>query len=1543
MNNPISTGIDSKNDIPNPITLAFSLGEGHQDLLRSTLQGSGLEPSDIDHILNNINDIGVENKLLFSLNRKYKSHSLAFDEFVSQRFGADFLKSYYSSTPSKKRIHHLYAHQTEGIDSILSGTNTVIATGTGSGKTETFLWPIVDYCLRHQGPGVKAIMIYPMNALANDQLRRIGDLVEASNLNGASVSYGAFTGSTPENESNRSDSDSPLQRREGQLLYREEFRNSPPDILLTNYVMLDHILTKDIDREILLSSAETISHLVFDELHTYRGNKATHLRGLILRLRSIIRESTVYVGTSATLISPKALPDREAARYQGYLGKVEAREVDEFIHPLFGTKPYKLVLPQYDESKVETQVQTKTIQVSSKSLGWKMGFDEEEGLANLSTLLSTEIKSSDLDKKGESPPRVVELLREDPFVHQLQESLMVGPQSIYEIDKILKGMISDQSIDTMELTKAYLSAIAFSNHYAEGDPLLDFRIHLFLRDIGGCLQMCVKCGRYFSGYSSSCDSCGWPLFKVYRKNVHQAVGKVSGSKLRSELRRESDDPELTFNVTLANTKGIPSVHIDPETSQKDESLKFKLDIHSHDTGISINYDPMGAIALSLISRDLAQRPQDLTIPLVSRTNNQQYLQHLLVSLLESQMSESKKILGFIDNREKASRHVAQLKEFFAAKYFLETLKFLSVEISSRSIDEAIMLAQKSVLAENLTQVEQDLFKREFPLWLSREMSIPKRSDKAGNLLKWEQPSNADHSDPRSFSTFELEIIELFFQERAIDKRFLSEQVPALAGINELDRQAYNYIKYGLGRAVQHHGVCFSGQRSTSRKYSAVVLSEQARIYRDFITKNGLDKIIEIIRELTDDGNHPELPFVAYNVSNDRSTQIIHYYLKHSWLKFNIEPSAEKNFNKLRKKYYLETELHNTDLDTEKRTEIESGFQDGKINFLLATSTLEMGIDIGALSTVMLVGAPPLPSSYAQRAGRAGRSSKNKYALIVNFFSESENHDSYYYDRPKELVSGYISPPVYNPNNVDVLKQHVNAFLLKDFLKGEFTLHELCDDLDNQLPIFKTAVGNVFPNAPGLIDYLDKDFPSLVNQIKNKAGRYGLSLKMLYGLGIFPDYGFRHDEVTVLDKDKLQADKSTEIHEMVDRGDYKSLAKFQITYRYPENAYYKLVPGESVYMAGDKFTIAQPDKNGENTFFHILTDDDGQETISHRILFGARSIDLKREYEIKKKYARSCRLIPVTISDTKTLGGILDVTYHSNSKLFFRNNGILRDAGEVDSSSAGTGCELKREGIAFSMPSDLSEPGSVFISFLSALDRAIKDLYGLDENDLKLQIDIQIPPREEDRIKAFLYDANGTGAIPFIRIMDELETEVGAIRRAFDRLGNCPNDKCEEGCYLCLRSYGTQYYASELNKSAALMMAGYLIENNPLTPDLPDVGVTRSNNQFLNLFLAKEDSDSIVAYTDESSYSQELTGQQNIDIYSVIAGAISKNTQTDQRGLRVIIPPEWAYLYDNLGGRKVGNKALIEEKLKFEELLFQFLRFDRVDVVMYENVFKEAIV
>src|SRR5690606_16980579 len=133
---------------------------------------------------------------------------------------------------------------------------------TGSGKTETFLIPILDHCLKHPGAGVKAIIIYPMNALANDQVRRIKEI--AGELG---ITHGLFTGATPDEE-------------------RDAMRLEPPDILITNYVMLDWMLTRAKDQPIWERSRETLRYVVLDEIHTYRGNKATHLKYLLARLRS---------------------------------------------------------------------------------------------------------------------------------------------------------------------------------------------------------------------------------------------------------------------------------------------------------------------------------------------------------------------------------------------------------------------------------------------------------------------------------------------------------------------------------------------------------------------------------------------------------------------------------------------------------------------------------------------------------------------------------------------------------------------------------------------------------------------------------------------------------------------------------------------------------------------------------------------------------------------------------------------------------------------------------------------------------------------------------------------------------------------------------------------------------------------------------------------------------------------------------------------------------------------------------------------------------
>ena len=133
----------------------------------------------------------------------------------------------------------LYRHQVEAIARIGSGRNTVVATGTGSGKTEAFLLPALDGCCRLDdeggGKGVRAILIYPMNALANDQLGRMRKLVGDSGL-----SFGRYTGQTPEHEADADRDAHPTSER----ATRPAIRDQQPDLLLTNFAMLEYLLLR---------------------------------------------------------------------------------------------------------------------------------------------------------------------------------------------------------------------------------------------------------------------------------------------------------------------------------------------------------------------------------------------------------------------------------------------------------------------------------------------------------------------------------------------------------------------------------------------------------------------------------------------------------------------------------------------------------------------------------------------------------------------------------------------------------------------------------------------------------------------------------------------------------------------------------------------------------------------------------------------------------------------------------------------------------------------------------------------------------------------------------------------------------------------------------------------------------------------------------------------------------------------------------------------------------------------------------------------------
>ena len=166
----------------------------------------------------------------------------------------------------------LHRHQREAIVIASAGGSLVVISGTGSGKSLGYMIPIINRVLEERERGdqskrIRAIVIYPMNALCNSQIEELQKYLGWGYPDGPRVTFARYTGQESEEE-------------------REKIKNDPPDILLTNYVMLEYILTRQdpLDQKVI-SDAHGLEFLVLDELHTYRGRQGVDVALLVRRVR----------------------------------------------------------------------------------------------------------------------------------------------------------------------------------------------------------------------------------------------------------------------------------------------------------------------------------------------------------------------------------------------------------------------------------------------------------------------------------------------------------------------------------------------------------------------------------------------------------------------------------------------------------------------------------------------------------------------------------------------------------------------------------------------------------------------------------------------------------------------------------------------------------------------------------------------------------------------------------------------------------------------------------------------------------------------------------------------------------------------------------------------------------------------------------------------------------------------------------------------------------------------------------------------------------
>ena len=1489
--------MDGKDILLNYSEVALGLLDRYRRGLKDALHSNNIDPNATEYVAQRFQ---VSSGLHFSLQPEYRRSDTPFRVYCKERnlspqvgdalireLGQDF---------------RLYEHQQKAIQSIIEAMPTVISTGTGSGKTESFLIPIIDYCLTNTHRGPKAILIYPMNALANDQVERLASLTANTE-----VTFGLFTGATPYEPT--PDELRPLPNRK---YSRREMINSPPDILLTNYVMLDRLLTTGKWQPLIESCTETLKYIVLDELHTYRGSKAAHLMLLLRRLQNRLATPAIPIGASATL-----------SRSVGYISDTEAdtETLKKFVRKVLGVRDCCLVTPDLVPLPKDDAVDwPDPVSIDSGTLSPSMTIPEQARL--LTALAGMRLSERDMRTSGDlRDTEFGHCISRHPFVVQLRKTLRNdGAKSLVDLSKLYRESCphSLSQDDTVVMVRAWLVAIGILNPLWGDKPFLDLRLHLFVRALSGNLHRCLECDTYHPEGAGICPECATPLFLVDKRDVHTCLAKVRGRLLVPELQIEREDTGHEFFVRVRSSSATDKVHDNDVVPCR--LVSQREDLPSTDGGFSVPFEPHPCGGFYLL-RETSQRRDDVmhnSIPLTDRTHPRQYLRELVTSILECGPPGNRKLLAFVDDRERASQDASVLRDEFASA-FMEGLLATSypTEPPYLGIPDALISLHETV-AEQVSAgrftVQELLLLQELDLWFFRLIGEPTRF----------APTRADLLQiSESFSLLESErlLTDIFLRERAIDVSF-----------TEVQKES-RFIKFQKRWAMTRRQIHVNpADASKSPDVTSISLSENADEYREFLVELGTrastqagqetpDETTDLLRQGADEVRRLVRSLVSRDILHEcRDGDKCRYALNPSSIVFSPSQIHGRRTDiagmSMPENRALIASHHSSELKTKTREETERAFRRGDVHFLLATPTLEMGIDIGALQCVMMVGVPPMPSNYAQRAGRAGR--RGQLSMIVCYCSDDKAHDRHYFSRPCDMINGLISPPAFHEPSWELLLKHVRAAVLRGHADSGRAFDALLSNISERSPEYLRRVSAIVdPEVLAEVEkYLLSDFVNECHDHLRAAETHETSpLNLLYKIGYLPDYGFHHDNVRVYEVDRYRQLKRGDGISPLDRG--------FISEREPELAVSKLAPRRTGYLAGD---VLEFGPEGDYTQWPMpdAIAGDGLPVRTYSVVTATKEIRSASKDALNHRYDR--KTLYATSSAGQLLGGILRVTHEPACKLLFLNRGTLSDQGRTPFSDGNGsyifGYDLVREALVLTLPRALFADTTAPLSLLSALDRAIKERYRLDESEIKVLIgatpwqDLETPWEEMSHYHFVLYDGAGNSDLPFKRIAAEMKE---VVKDATRRLHDCPycDINGSDGCYYCLKSFYTQYVAPYASRRTAVGLLDYLMGEKPLVPAIRRFeGSRRMAGPVLDVRWKSN----ALAVGPPGEPCLLATQQDAGTLYRTVAAAIRKWFPTGRDDLTITTNLE--HLVRNLSGHTQARQA----KSDFAELRFELLRF-----------------
>ena len=993
--------------------------------------------------------------------------------------------------PSQEsRALHLHRHQEQAILAAKTGKPYVLTTGTGSGKSLAYMVPIVDRLLREgSGSGVKAIVVYPMNALANSQEGELRKFLDTTGK--PPVTFRRYTGQEDDEA-------------------RDAIIASPPDIILTNYVMLELLLTRVFERK-LVASAKGLQFLVLDELHTYRGRQGADVAMLVRRVREATESPDVQcVGTSATLAAGGTYDEQRV-------------EVAKVASTIFGAA----VTP--------AQVIGETLERVTAS----HDVNDPVFVASLAERIASDAAPASAFADFAADPLSVWIensmgVMEEPETGRLVRSVprtLDGPEGAAELLAALTKL--DAARCATAIRRQLMAGYSVTNP-SNGFPTFAFRLHQFIRrgetayvslEQENERHITFQGQRFVPGTREKllyplvfCRECGQEYYGV------RMTGEDGSYLFDSPMGEQLDDESVSTGYLYVNYaqpwSEVPEVLLDHVPDDWVEEVgggprirpdrrkylprRFEVNALGEQGGdgpktvthyiatpfrfclaCGVAHNPRSGEFLKLTTLGAGGRSSATTILSISTIR---YLRGDA-----SLVPRARKLLTFTDNRQDASLQAGHFNDFVQVGLLRSALYKAAHEAGEGGVSHEVLTQRvfdaldldislyandPEVRYQALSQTQKalrDVLGYRLYLDLRRGWRVTSPNLEQCGLLEIQYESLDEvcrdgdpwaraHPAVQSASSASRmaackTLLDFMRRELAIRVNYLDEafqeslqQVSSQRlrepwGLDENERLEHASILFPRSQKPgDYRGYTYLSSRSGFGQYlrrpstfpehdTKLKLTDTDEIIKDLLAALRIAGLVEIVQEAKKDDDVPgyQVPGSALRwVGGDGSRAF------HDPIRMPRQPREGIRPNAFFIDYYknvgayghgLEAREHTAQVPSEQREQREAEFRGARLPVLYCSPTMELGVDISELNVVGMRNVPPTPANYAQRSGRAGRSGQP--ALVFTYCTAGSPHDQYFFARPEQMVSGQVSPPRLDLANEDLVRAHIHAVWLSE--------------------------------------------------------------------------------------------------------------------------------------------------------------------------------------------------------------------------------------------------------------------------------------------------------------------------------------------------------------------------------------------------------------------------------------------------------------------------------------------------------------------------------